>query len=192
MGVLITSAATIFGALIAAFGAIEAAKTKIRPGAGGVSCTFISLVASAGAFIGLLIGVYLVQSLSSEKSHTQPPDQQIAEPPVDSSNQLSRCEWLARNFPQSEEVAASDLGLPISRIEFLYEACGITVTALVVNLGTEEELQVYEDGGCIDAPSDAIFNGDHIPNPYASGERAYSGTVRAVVMTYRMWCDELH
>ncbi len=61
-----------------------------------------------------------------------------------------------------------------------------------MTLGTEVELQVYEDGGCIDAPSDASFSGNHVPNPYASGERAYSGAVRATVMTYRMWCDELH
>lgn len=66
------------------------------------------------------------------------------------------------------------------------------MTAFVVTLGTQVELQVYEEDGCIDAPSDASFTGNHIPNPYASGERAYSGTVRAVVMTYRMWCDELH
>ena len=187
---LITSASILLGALIGAFGAIEAAKTKNQSGVGGVSCTLLGLAASAGALGGLLISVFLVQSLNLGNS--PPPTQRVAEPPLASSNQLSRCEWLAENFPQSKEVAALDFGVSVNRIELLYESCGSTVTAFVVNNGSEVELPVYEDGGCIDAPSDANFTGNHISNPYASGERAYSGRVRAVVMTYRMWCDELH
>jgi len=52
-------------------------------------------------------------------------------------------------------------------------------------------LTVYE-GGCIDAPNEATFTGKYEQNKFPSGKRGYGGTVTAKILTYTMWCDELH
>ena len=108
---------------------------------------------------------------------------------------LSKCQWIQANLPQSQEAIAAKFGLPVSRVQVLREGCGDTIDGFVVRGGTdteytsEVEMQVPE-GGCIDAPTDAGFTGHHEQKPW--GIRAYSGIVRAMVMTYWPWCDELH
>lgn len=109
-------------------------------------------------------------------------------PPVVVSQQLSRCDWLAANFPQSPDAIATQFGLPVNRIRMVKEGCGETANGFVVQLGPPIELVVdTTNGGCIDAPQDAVFSDATVPDT-AGGLRAYSGTVRAVVMTYRPWC----
>lgn len=101
---------------------------------------------------------------------------------------LSRCDWLAANFPQTPESIATQFGLPIERIQMVREGCGETANGFVVLLGSPVELTVdTTKGGCIDAPQDAAFSDATVPDT-AGGLRAFSGTVRAVVMTYRPWC----
>jgi hypothetical protein len=108
--------------------------------------------------------------------------------PVVVSQQLSRCDWLAANFPQSPDAIAAQFGLPVNRIRMVKEGCGETANGFVVQLGPPVELVVdTANGGCIDAPQDAVFSDATVPDT-AGGLRAYSGTVRAVVMTYRPWC----
>lgn len=108
---------------------------------------------------------------------------------------LSKCQWIQANLPQSQEAIAAEFGLPVSRVQVLREGCGDTIDGFVVRGGTdteytsEVEIQIPE-GGCIDASTDAGFTGHHEQKPW--GIRAYSGVVRAMVMTYWPWCDELH
>jgi len=99
---------------------------------------------------------------------------------------LSRCEWLQANFPQSAEGIATQFGLPVERIRMIYEGCNEISNGFVIELGSEVQMTVPNDG-CIDAPQDAGFSDAPEPDGFG-GLRAYSGTVRAVVMTYRAWC----
>lgn len=130
---------------------------------------------------------------SSQQIEVTPPNGQTES--QDASNVvLSKCQWLELNLPQSQEAIATKFDLPINRIEVQREGCGIIIDGFVIRRGTDTEyaseivVQVPE-GGCIDASADAGFTGDHEQKPW--GIRAYSGSVRAMVMTYWPWCDEL-
>lgn len=103
-----------------------------------------------------------------------------------STSPSSRCEWLRDNFPQVAEGITVQFGLAVERVRMLHEGCTEISTGFVIELGTEVQMAV-PSGGCIDAPLDANFSDATEPDG-AGGLRAFSGTVRSVVMTYRPLC----
>jgi hypothetical protein len=119
----------------------------------------------------------------------------IVQPTSSQPSILSKCQWLKVHLPQSQEAIAAEFGLPVNRVQVLREGCGDTIDGFVIRGGagteyaSEVEIQV-PDGGCIDAPTDARVTGDYERRD--GSLRAYSGTVRAMTMTYWPWCDELH
>lgn len=106
---------------------------------------------------------------------------------LQSDEQQLKCEWIKANFPQTISAIAQTYGVPENRITLLFEGCDDIVMGFQIGSGAVIELKV-PDGGCIDAPSDAVFTGDYSPIPSADGVRAYSGIVRAEILTYRPWC----
>lgn len=109
------------------------------------------------------------------------------------AQRINRCEVVESNIPQTQSEIAEKYGIAADRLTLFHEGCGDVVTGFVAGLGPEVEIQVPQ-GGCIDAPVEAFYTGDHIQNVYNNndGRRAYTGSVIAIVFSYRVWCDELH
>lgn len=139
-------------------------------------------------------------SPESEKAASAPMATSTARPTLKPTSDvsgvvLSKCQWIEANFPQSQEAIAAEFGLPVNRVKVFREGCGDIIDGFLIRGGTdteyttEVEMEVPE-GGCIDASSNAEFTGHHEQKPW--GIRAYGGVVRAMVMTYWPWCDELH
>lgn len=101
---------------------------------------------------------------------------------------LSRCEITQRDFPQSIEAIAVKFNVPVAVIfDIIRENCGPNIVdGFVLRSGTAVTLQVPE-GGCIDAPPDAVYTEPTVSNG-TGGQRAFGGTVSASAITYRVWC----
>lgn len=128
-----------------------------------------------------------------EQSHQggEGASQQLIEPTSQpASTQLTKCELISRDLPQTIETVRSHFSLPGGERNFrlIYEGCGATATGFVFEGNTEFELQVPA-GGCIDSYSGAYFS-DPPATESSGGLRAYSGLVRATGVTYRIGgCD---
>lgn len=134
----------------------------------------------------MLIGIFATIGESSSETPTSAPPSNEAAGFI--STELDRCDWLLTNFPQSREGIASRFNfLSVERIRMIYEGCGQTANGFVVEFGPQVSM-VVPAGGCIDAPQDAGFSDATVPDG-VGGLRAYSGTVQAIAMTYRPWCE---
>lgn len=101
---------------------------------------------------------------------------------------LSRCEITQRDFPQTIEAVAAKFNVPVNAIfDIIRENCGSIVDGFILRGSTEVEIEV-PNGGCIDAPPNAVFSQSTVSDGFG-GLRAYEGTVRAGALTYRIWCS---
>ena len=102
-----------------------------------------------------------------------------------------RCQEIQSTFPQTRDAITSSplFQFPVgSSIDVVREECGGTATGFVYN-GPPHILSVPE-GGCIDSDYGAFFSEQPVDGKTFTGQRAYSGTVKATTMTYRVaWCE---
>ena len=122
---------------------------------------------------------------------TQPIQIQPTTTPFTQENfetQLGRCDIIARELPQTVEGIEQKFGISPGRVTILlHENCGENIIDGFVVAGNPViTVQVFE-GGCIDAPPEAIYSSSTSSNG-VGGLRAKSGTVTTGGFTYRTIC----
>lgn len=146
------------------------------------------------AFIGAGAGTAIIVSVRNDQSVVIPVATLTTITSVNlptlMPSTLSRCEITQRDFPQSIEAIAVKFDLPVAVIfDIIRENCGPNIVdGFVLRSGTVVTLQVPE-GGCIDAPPDAVYTDERTVSNGVGGQRAFGGTVSASAITYRVWCS---